>query len=194
MLGLAPAGRLVTTGGARPGDVVVQIGPVPVEGAAVLAAEAGDRLQGVDTALLDAARHAAETPGTNVVAAALLAADLGATSLHDPTEGGLASGLHEVARAAGVALHVRRDAVCWFAPGVAVCNALGADPWATIASGCVLAAFPASSASAAIAGLQRAGHCAVAIGEARAGTGVSDERGAPLLCPDRDEVARVLAG
>ena len=34
MLGIAPGGQFVTTGGARPGDVVVQVGAVPVEGAA----------------------------------------------------------------------------------------------------------------------------------------------------------------
>ncbi|HJX47421.1 MAG TPA: AIR synthase related protein, partial [Gaiellaceae bacterium] len=37
MLGLAEAGRFVATGGAVPGNVVVQVGPVPIEGAAVLA-------------------------------------------------------------------------------------------------------------------------------------------------------------
>src|SRR5262249_21265007 len=37
MLGVAARDRVITTGGARPGDVVVQIGAVPVEGAAVLA-------------------------------------------------------------------------------------------------------------------------------------------------------------
>jgi hydrogenase maturation factor len=75
-----------------------------------------------------------------------------------------------------------------------VCDALGADPWAALASGCVLAAFPAASAGAAIAALTAAGHTAVAIGEVRAGTGVHDEQGVPLPAPDRDEVARVLAG
>jgi hydrogenase expression/formation protein HypE len=163
-----------------------------VEGAAVLAAEAADRLAGIDPALLAAARQALATPGTSVVTAALLAADLGATSLHDPTEGGLASGLHEVARAAGVTLHVTRDAVQWFAPGVAVCAALDADPWATLASGCVLATFADDTAPKAVAALRAAGFAAAVIGAVRAGTGVYDERGTPLPYPDRDEVARVL--
>src|SRR5581483_1895747 len=42
MLGLAEGGRLLTTGGAAPGEVIVQVGPVPLEGAAVLARESAD--------------------------------------------------------------------------------------------------------------------------------------------------------
>ncbi len=37
MLGLAENDRFVATGGARPGDIVVQVGLAPIEGAAVLA-------------------------------------------------------------------------------------------------------------------------------------------------------------
>ena len=66
---------------------------------------------------------------------ALLAAELWATALHDPTEAGLAAGMHELAHAAGVRLRVDRQAVLWFEAGIGVSRALGADPWATLASG-----------------------------------------------------------
>jgi hydrogenase expression/formation protein HypE len=61
--------------------------------------------------------------------------------MHDPTEGGIAAGPHELASASGVGLVVDRRPVLWFYPGTAVCDALGADPWATLASGSLLAAF-----------------------------------------------------
>jgi hydrogenase maturation factor len=193
MLGIAESGRVVRTSGARAGDVVVQLGRAPVEGAAVLANGAADRLAGLAEAVLAAARAATLTPGISVVAGALRAAELGATSLHDPTEGGLASGLHEVATAAGVTLRVDRGAVAWFEPGVAVCAALGADPWATLASGCTLATFPPALVERAVDALAQDGHEVAVIGSARAGAaGVVDERGAPLPWPARDEVARVL--
>jgi hydrogenase maturation factor len=199
MLGVAPQGRIVSTGGARPGDVVVQIGEVPVEGAAVLAADGAgtaDRLAALPPTTLAAARDALHTPGISVVAAALAAAELGATSLHDPTEGGIASGLHEVARASGVELHVDRGRVRWFAPGAEVCRALGADPWATLASGCVLATFPPEHADAAVAQLADDGYAAAVLGAAGPAGGtptVVDETGHALPWPERDEVARVLA-
>jgi hydrogenase expression/formation protein HypE len=218
MLGFAESGRIVPTGGARVGDVVVQVGPVPVEGGAVLAAELGriagagdatdvDGVADADVAtvagrtgagrlppgVLEAAAAGVDDPGISVVAAALAAADLGATALHDPTEGGLAGGLHELAGAAGVALRIDRSRVVWFEPAVAICRAVGADPWATLASGSLLACFPASGADDAVAQLVAQGHAAVVIGEAEPGHGVHDTEGRPLPRPARDEVARVLA-
>ena len=93
MLGLVERGRFVSTGGVRPGDVVLQVGPAPVEGAAVLASEAADRLGDLDATVLQAARSALSDPGISVVDAALLATEQGAVAMHDPTEGGLATGL-----------------------------------------------------------------------------------------------------
>jgi hydrogenase maturation factor len=194
MLGVAESGRFVQTGGARSGDVMVQVGVAPVEGAAVFAAEAPERLHDLDPDLLEAAHRALETPGISVVEAALAACGLGATSLHDPTEGGLAAGLHEMAVAAGVRVRIDRERILWFPPGWAVCEVLGADPWATIASGTLLAAFPPDRADAAVAELQRQGHPAAVIGAVEQGTGVTDAGGAPILWPERDETARLLAG
>ncbi|HXF71026.1 MAG TPA: AIR synthase-related protein [Actinomycetota bacterium] len=194
MLGIAEAGRVVATGGARPGDVLVQVGEAPVEGAAVLAREAGARLRGLDPATVAAAREALERPGISVVEPALVAAGLGATSLHDPTEGGLAAGLHEVAAASRVRLVVDREAVGWFGPGRAVCEALGADPWATLASGALLAAFPPEQAEAAVRALADRGHRVAVVGRAEPGSGVVGTDGEPIGWPDRDEVARVLEG
>ena len=193
MLGFAPRGRVVTTSGASAGDVVVQLGLAPVEGAAVLATECTDRLRGLDPRVIDRAREGVVTPGINVVDAALRAAELGASAMHDPTEGGLASGLHELAAASAVALSVRQPAVQWFAPGVEVCRKLDADPWATLASGCVLATFPAEAATDAVTELVRSGYDAAAIGEARPGDGVRDEHDEPIPWPARDEVARLLS-
>lgn len=190
MLGLAEDGRIVATGGARPGDVVLQVGAAPIEGAAVLAGEAADRLAHLDPDTLRRAAGAAHDPGLSVVDAALRAAALGATALHDPTEGGLATGLHELAEASGVALAVDAEAVAWFEPGVAVCRALGADPWGTLASGALLAAFPADRAEAARCALEELAPARV-LARAEPGGGVTLD-GAPLRAFARDEVARVL--
>jgi hydrogenase maturation factor len=191
MLGLAETGRIVSTGGVRPGDAVVQVGPAPVEGAAVLAREAGGRLASVRRATRAAARRALDDPGISVVEPALACAELGATALHDPTEGGLAAGLVELAGASGVALEVEADAIAWFEPGLEVCAALGADPWGTLASGSLLASFPAAAAERIRAELAARGFAARIIGRAKAGAGVSRD-GLPLEAPARDEVARVL--
>ncbi|HSL67540.1 MAG TPA: AIR synthase related protein [Actinomycetota bacterium] len=193
MLGLAETGRFVPTGGARPGDRILQVGAAPVEGAAVLAFEAADRLTRLPSAVLEAARGALDHPGISVVEPALLATELGATALHDPTEGGLAAGLHELARASAVRIRVERHAVLWFDPGREVCAALGADPWCTLASGCLLAAFPRERADPALHALRASGHPAAILGSAERGSGVQAAEGDPIRWPERDEVARILS-
>jgi len=194
MLGLADEGRFVSTAGARVADVILQVGPIPVEGAAVLAGGPATRLTEIDPAIVRAASAAIEDPGISVVEAALSAAELGATSMHDPTEGGLAAALHELAGAAGVSLQVDRTAVLWFEPGLALCDALGADPWSTLASGSLLAAFDPADADSAAEALAAKGYSVATIATAGAGSGVLDTEGRAIPWPQRDEVTRVLEG
>ncbi len=184
MLGMGPEEELIRSSGARPGDVVVQIGQAPIEGAAVLAAA------GASTAPWPPS--ADSVPSISVVEAALAAATLGAGSMHDPTEGGLAAGLHEIAEASGVAIVVDPSEVAWFPPALAVVEGAGADPWSTLASGTVLATFTQDDVEAALSELRRLGHVAVAIGKTRDGRGVTDVSGERVSWPSRDEVARLL--
>jgi hypothetical protein len=116
----AERGYFVSTGGAGPGDALVQVGLAPVEGAAVLAVEAETDLGDLPAGLLEAAVNALDDPGLSVVEPALVAAELGATAMHDPTEGGMAAGLHEMSLVADVALGIDTRSVLWFEPGLAV--------------------------------------------------------------------------
>ncbi len=193
MLGITERGAIVETAGLAPGDVVLQVRPVPIEGAAVLANEAADRLMELDPEVLARARAALDDPGISVVEPALLATELGASALHDPTEGGLLMGLHEMAMAGSVRLRVDPDAVLWFEPGVAVCAALGADPWSTLASGTLLAAFPEAIATDAAAAFAEAGHAAAVVASAERGSGMVAFDGTPMSPRERDEVARILS-
>ena len=193
MLGLAGDRGVVKTGGVHSGDVVVQVGRAPVEGAAVLAAEASVRLTHLDGKVRRAAREALDQPGISVVGAALLAARLGSTAMHDPTEGGVAGGLHEMAAASGVRLEVDRSQMLWWGPAIAICEAVRADPWATLASGTLLAAFDASVGDGAIEAFSAAGYEAAVIAKANRGSGVVDTSARVIPWPERDEVSRVLA-
>jgi hydrogenase maturation factor len=191
-LGLSEEGNVVQSGGLEDGDVVLQVGPAPVEGAAVLAMEAADRLEALDAAVVVSASRALEDPGISVVDPALRAAELGARAMHDPTEGGLATGLIELAEASGTGLVVDEEAVLWFEPGRVICDALGADPWGTLASGSLLAGFRADAADGAARELRDRGFVVAAIARAE-GTGVCTRSGRSLPRFDTDEVARVLA-
>ncbi len=192
MLGTAPRGAYLASSGVQPGDELIQVGPAPVEGALVLALEAGGRLAGVPAALVERARAAGRDPGISIVEPALSCAELGAHALHDPTEGGLSAGLHELARASALSLVVRESRVLWFEPGLALCRALGADPWGTLASGTVLAAFPPERSPAALVALAGRGWPASCIGYAESGAGVQRDDGGALPRFERDELSRVL--
>ena len=193
MLGVATE-RAVSTGGLRAGDAVIQVGPAPVEGAAVLAEVLPrERLTAISTRALEAARSALDTPGILVVEPALAAARAGAAALHDPTEGGLSAGLHEMADASGVALTIESDRVLWFEPGLELCAVAGLDPWGTLASGTLLAGFGPDRLDGAIHGLASAGHPVSIIGRAGHGCGVILSDGSPLARFERDELSRLQA-
>ncbi len=191
-LGMAEDGSIVKTGGLEAGDVVLQVGPAPVEGAAVLATEAADRLGALESGLLESAGRALVDPGISVVDAALLSARLGACAMHDPTEGGLATGLIELSEASGSGLVVDEEAILWFGPGRALCDALGADPWGTLASGTLLAGSRPDLAEDAARELRENGFAVATIARAE-GADVRTRAGRPLVRFDTDEVARVLA-
>ncbi len=191
MLGIATE-RTVPTGGLQPGDAVVQLGPAPVEGAAVLAEILPEvRLATVSGNELDAARSALESPGISVVEPALAAARMGASALHDPTEGGLSAGLHEMADASGVTLAIEPERVLWYAPGLELCGAAGLDPWGTLASGTLLAGFTSDRLDGAVHELGCAGHRVSVIGRAERGSGVTLTGVGPLARFERDELSRL---
>jgi len=193
MMGFSPEHRFLQTGGARSGDLIVQAGFAPIEAAAVLAAEMNPQLDAVDPEVLALARQAVTRPGISVVDAALLATDAGATALHDPTEGGLSAGLHELADASGIQIRLDEAAILWFEPGRAVCDALGVDPWGALASGALLAAFPPDRAAEACRSLENRGIPARVIGKAVSGRGVLRGDLSPLPTFAHDEVARVFS-
>ena len=124
MLGEVDKPRLVTTGGARPGDVLVLTKGVPVEGTSIIAraraAELRDR--GYDEAWL--ARARGMLGRLSVVPEARLATDLVSVhAMHDPTEGGVATALWEIADAADVGLAVEVERIPVLPEGAALCRA-----------------------------------------------------------------------
>ena len=202
LLGEVTRERLVRPGGARPGDTILLAGGVAVEGCAVLAHEAGAALaaRGVSAAVQRRAKAFLTEPGISVVAAAELALDTAGQhvhALHDPTEGGLLTGLAELAAAADAGLEVREEAL---AAAVlpecrAICAALALDPLGLLASGALLAAVAPAHADRVAAAWRDAGVHVFRLGRiaaATAGLRLRSRGGAsrPLPTIDRDEIAR----
>lgn len=141
MLGEVDRDRLITTAGLRPGDRVLAARGIPIEGGAILGREKSAELlaRGMTEREVAALRGLLHEPGISVVEAALTAAEAGGvTSMHDPTEGGICTGLLEMAAASGVGLRIHRERLPLFSLVVRACELLGLDPLGTIASGCLL--------------------------------------------------------
>lgn len=141
LLGDVAPDDLVVTAGAQVGDEVYFLRAAPIEGTALIAREKeADLLQrGVEPALVRRAQHFLHNPGISVVPAARqVCAHLRPHSMHDPTEGGVVTGLWEIARAARVGLRVDLQRVPVPAEGRVLCDLYGLDPLGTIASGGLL--------------------------------------------------------
>jgi hydrogenase maturation factor len=141
MLGEVAKDRLVTTGGARPGDALLLTKGIPVEGTSIIARARGAELAARGYAEPLLARARGYLARLSVVPEALLAAELVRVhAMHDPTEGGLATALWELADAAGVGLAVEAERIPVLPEGRALCAEFGLDPLGTIASGALLLA------------------------------------------------------
>lgn len=144
LLGTVSRDRLITPGGAKPGDRLLLTRPIAIEGTALLATELRDRLSAsVPPAVLDRAARFLEDPGISVASDAQVLIETGGVSaLHDPTEGGLATGVRELAVAAGAGAVVGRSNIPVMPETRAIADALGLDPLGMLASGSLLAAVP----------------------------------------------------
>jgi hydrogenase expression/formation protein HypE len=201
MLGEVPPERLVTTGGARPGDTVLLTKRVAVEATAIIAREKRDDLlqrHGLPTNYLDRCANFLHSPGISVVREAQIATDTTLIhAMHDPTEGGLATGLWELAAAANVGLEIDAQAVPIYPETRLLCDAYGLDPWGVIGSGSLLLTVNSTDAERVRGALVEAGIEATIIGQVmprergvtlrRAGS-----RAVDLPTFARDEIARLF--
>jgi hydrogenase maturation factor len=200
MLGEVAKDRLVTTAGARPGDAIVMTKGVPLEGTAIIAQEKADDLaaRGVPASVVRRAKALLRTPGISILPEAEIACELGGVhAMHDPTEGGIATALWEMADAAGVGLRVDRDRIMILAEGAQLCAAYGLDPLGTIASGALLMTLAPGDAALVVHALARESIDCHFIGQvvprSEGVTLVEGRQRSPMPIFARDEITRLFA-
>lgn len=194
LIGEVEPARLIVPANAAPGDRLLLTKGVPIEGTALLAREFPQRLAGVLTPdELEQARQFLYEPGISVVRDASTAIQAGQVhAMHDPTEGGLAGALWELAEASGRQLVVDTTAIPIPSISGKICAAFGIDPLATIASGALLMAVAAQDAAAIRSALESEGIACADIGRVKEGpVSVLHSAGGMLLRPARDDIARV---
>ncbi|MCX2726270.1 AIR synthase family protein [Thermomicrobium sp. 4228-Ro] len=153
---------------ARPGDAILLVRGIAIEGTALLARECARTLErALGPELLARCQAFLTDPGISVLGPAkLLYEQLGPALryLHDPTEGGLATGLHELATACGTGIRVRQQAILVYPETEAVCRVLALDPLGLIASGALLAVVAPSVVEEALRVLAESGIPATQLG------------------------------
>ena len=197
LLGEVDKDRVVLTSGVRPGDSIVLTKGIAVEGTSVLAREASEDLieAGVEQRVIEQAQGLLFEPGISVAEDARIALETADVhAMHDPTEGGLATGLAEMAAAACVGLTIDLNKAPVLPETEAVCGALGLDPLGLIASGALLAAVAPEDSARLTDALRAGGIPAWEIGratDAANGLTVRTSHGErPLPTFERDELAR----
>ncbi len=198
MLGDVEKARLVRKDRMEVGDRLLLTRGAALEGTAILAREKAEWLhERLPHDVLASAGALLFDPGISIVEAARTATSAGRVhAMHDPTEGGIATGLWELARAGGCGLRVRRDAIPILPETREVCRVLDLDPLRLVASGALLMAVAREDGAAVAAALTSHGIPVADVGEVRAPEeGIQIEeagRHVPLEPAERDEIARAF--
>ena len=194
MIGEVKRGSLICTSGARVGDDIILVGGIAIEGSAILAREAKEDLKarGVPNDVLMRASQFLYSPGICVVNYAMSAMDVGGvTSMHDPTEGGLAMALRELAAAADVGIVIRRESIHILPECRVICKAVGLDPLGLIASGSLLVVCDPAVTDRIVERLRSFDISVSVIGRiVEKSCGVKFEDGEDVPIFERDEIAR----
>ncbi|MCL5022013.1 MAG: AIR synthase family protein [Nitrospirae bacterium] len=198
MIGEVKKDRLITTSGAKTGDDILLTKAIAVEGTSVIARRKGKDLEAVfGSGFVQECKDFIERPGISILKDAEIAgryADV--HSMHDPTEGGLATGLFEVASAADVGLIVEEKCIPVFPECQTLCSRYGLDPLGLIASGSLLITVNPRDTEKVLKALNNNGIPATKIGNIlpkEHGLKIK-RRGETLDLPvfDRDEITKIL--
>jgi hydrogenase expression/formation protein HypE len=198
MLGEVSKERLITTAGARVGDHILLTKGIAIEATSIIAREKeNELLRAHPPELIQRARNYIYDPGISVVRDALTAVGLGRVhAMHDPTEGGLSSGLYEMALAGRIGLEIQQDSIHILPESSLLLAEYDLDPLGAIASGALLLAVHPDDAQTILEGLVQKGIPTFAIGRAvefHCGVVlIEGERKIHMPRFARDEIARLF--
>jgi hydrogenase maturation factor len=199
MIGIPGELGTLPPGGASAGDELYLTQAAGIEGTSIIASEMPDsRLQGVPAELIEVARGLLDDPGISIVEAAETARGSGAvTAMHDPTEGGVATAIHEIADASGLGVEVDIESIPVWPVTRVLADHFDISPLGLISSGALLFAARPDAGETIQAAFARSDIPVTCIGRLLP---VSTERVAlaggsrsPLPRYDADEITRVFA-
>lgn len=133
-VGRGPIDRYIATSGAKEGDYIIVTKYIALEGTAIIANDYEDYLKSrIDSEAIKNAKKFIEH--ISVVKEGVLGGKLGATSMHDATEGGLLGALWEIAEASNVGFEIQKELIPITYETEIICKAVKIDPLKLISSG-----------------------------------------------------------
>jgi len=198
MIGEVKKNKLVTTSGARAGDLLLLVKGVCIEGTSIMAREKEAELlkRGISSSLIRKAKKFIFDPGIEVLRAARIACEVGSVhSMHDPTEGGLINGMIEMAWASEKEIEVDLEKVLVYKESRILCQEFGLNPLGVIASGALLLTVSPSDLSPIQKAFRKNSIPFQVIGKVKKGPArvlKSDQKGRKELKPfPRDEILKI---
>lgn len=144
-VGLIPDGVEISSAGARPGDVVILSGSVGDHGVAVISRREG---LDFDTDIVS------DSAPLNHIVASMLEVTKGLHAMRDPTRGGLATALNEIAASSGVGVVIEEAAVPIKPQVTQACEMLGFDAFYLANEGKLIAFVPEKHAGAILGAIK----------------------------------------
>jgi hydrogenase maturation factor len=197
MLGEMDKDDLIRPEEARPGDCIILTKSIAIEGTAIIAREKRVPINGKGEAFWERCRELIREPGISILKEARKATQVAKIhAMHDPTEGGLAMGLHELARASGMGIIVEEEKIPVLPETEALCKRLGLDHLGLIASGSLLIVTSPEDAPIVLNSIKAEGINASIIGYIRPieeGIKIKGHYGVrPLPFFPQDEISRIF--
>ncbi len=145
-VGLVEHAQVISADRARPGDAVILSGPIASHGMAIMAARAELELE---------TPVASDTAALHRLAAEVLATGAEVHCLRDPTRGGVATALNEIAQRSKAGIVLEEAAIAVREPVRGVCELLGLDPLYVANEGTLLAIVPTADATRVVEAMRK---------------------------------------
>ena len=138
-IGKARKNKVMSMLTAQNGDYVIMTKTAGLEGTAIIAREKEDELkESIDPEVIQTAKDMIND--ISVLNEGAIAADAGADSMHDATEGGVLGALWEMAESSSLGIEVYGDKIPLSDETKTICDHLNINPLRLISSGCLLIA------------------------------------------------------
>lgn len=198
MLGIVTKDRLKPSSAAQVNDHVIMTKRAAIEGTAIIALEKEEEIHfHLSKTLISRAQKYLHDPGLSIVKEAEIASGFPEVhALHDPTEGGIATGIFEMATASNLGVEAYDEKIPISQETLELCRHFDVDPLGTFASGSLLISVSSTASEELMSSLKREGIPCSQIGRMvsrnRGMTLIKDGRKLALPVYHQDELSKIF--